>query len=68
MREDQMAANCDHNGFHSGVGKLSRDFNKIRFVVVCDGCGEEVREVHVEEYPPSRDSEGSSPRNARRAA
>jgi hypothetical protein len=61
-----MAANCDHNGFHSGVGKLSRDFNQIRFVVVCDGCGEEIREVHAEEYPPSQDSQGIS--NARRAA
>ena len=64
-----MAANCDHNGFHSGVGTLSRDFNEIRFVVVCDGCGEEIREVHVEEYPASQDSQGSSaPRGGRRAA
>ena len=63
-----MAGNCDHDGFHSGVGRLSRDFNQIRFVVVCDGCGEEMREVHVEEYPPTRDSEAGSARNARRAA
>ena len=34
-----MSGNCDHSGFHSGVGKLSRDFQSIRFVLVCDGCG-----------------------------
>ena len=63
-----MAGTCDHNGFHSGVGKLSRDFSAIRFVVVCDGCGEEMREVHVEEYPPTQDSQGTSARGDRRAA
>jgi hypothetical protein len=50
-----MIANCDHDGFHSGVGKLSRDFRAIRFVLVCDSCGAEVREVHVTEYTPGPD-------------
>ena len=63
-----MSGNCDHSGFHSGVGKLSRDFQSIRFVLVCDGCGEEIREVHVEHYAPEYDRSGAKPRAARRAA
>ena len=40
-----MIVNCDHNGFHSGVGKLSREIRAIRFVLICDSCGAETREV-----------------------
>jgi len=57
-----MASDCNHNGFHSGVGKLSTDFSSIRFVLVCDGCGQEIREVHVEQYEAAYDPSG----NARR--
>jgi len=63
-----MIGNCDHNGFHSGVGKLSRDFQSIRFVLVCDACGQETREVHVQEYSPSHDPSGNETRGRRRAA
>ncbi len=55
MRQDQMVPNCDHDGFHSGVGRLARDFRSIRFVMVCDSCGAEVREVNVEDYAPRSD-------------
>jgi len=51
-----MVGNCDHSGFHSGLGKMTHDFRSIRFVVVCDGCGQEVQEVLVEEYTPVRDA------------
>jgi hypothetical protein len=61
-----MSGNCDHSGFHSGVGKLSRDFESIRFVLVCDGCGTEMREVHVEQYVPDYDPAGNG--SARHAA
>ena len=50
-----MLANCDHSGFHSGMGKLSRDFRSIRFVLVCDSCGAEMSEVDVAEYTPGSD-------------
>jgi hypothetical protein len=63
-----MMTSCDHSGFHSGVGKMSRDFQSIRFVLVCDGCGEEVREVHVEEYTPGYDASGNESGTSRRAA
>jgi hypothetical protein len=62
-----MIGDCDHSGFHSGVGKLSSDFSSIRFVLVCDGCGEELREVHVEQYAPEYDPSGNQT-NHRRAA
>jgi hypothetical protein len=63
-----MIGNCDHSGFHSGVGQLSRDFQSIRFVLVCDACGAETREVHVQEYAPSHDPAGSETRGRRQAA
>lgn len=63
-----MSGNCDHSGFHSGVGRLSRDFQSIRFVLVCDVCGEETREVHVQEYAPDHDPSGNDVGKRRRAA
>jgi hypothetical protein len=43
---------CDHSGLHSGIARYSRRFKAIRFVMVCDQCGAECREVHVELYEP----------------
>lgn len=51
---------CDHAGFHSGVGKLSPEFEAVRFVVVCDACGEEIREVHVEHYAAAPEFPGDA--------
>jgi hypothetical protein len=56
--------NCDHSGFHSGVGKMAHDFRSIRFVVICDGCGEEMQEVFVEDYAPGGDTSSESSRRA----
>jgi hypothetical protein len=50
-----MIVNCDHDGFHSGMGKLSRDFRSIRFILVCDSCGAEMREIQVADYTPDPD-------------
>lgn len=54
-----MNRNCDHDGFHSGLGKISRDFGAIRFVLICDDCGEETREVHTERYSADYDPSGT---------
>jgi hypothetical protein len=43
---------CDHSGLHSGIGRYSRQFKALRFVMVCDRCGAECREVHAEFYEP----------------
>jgi hypothetical protein len=59
-----MTRNCDHSGFHSGLGKLSQDFGAIRFVLVCDDCGEETREVQTEQYSPDYDPMGTSRQQA----
>lgn len=59
---------CDHSGFHSGIGKISLDFGSIRFVLVCDTCGSELREVHVEQYAPDYDPSGNRPAKPRRRA
>ena len=63
-----MARNCEHDGFHSGVGKLSQDFEAIRFVTVCDTCGEEMSEVHIEPYAPQYDPAGNQRTGPGRAA
>ena len=63
-----MSGSCDHSGFHSGVGRLVHELQAIRFVLVCDGCGEEMREVHVEDYAFARDDERNGPGTGRRAA
>jgi hypothetical protein len=36
-------------------------------VLVCDVCGEETREVHVQEYAPSHDPSGNETRRRRAA-
>jgi hypothetical protein len=59
---------CDHSGFHSGVGRLSLDFSSIRFVLVCDDCGSETREVHVEHYAPDYDPSGTRQSRERQQA
>jgi hypothetical protein len=63
-----MSGDCDHSGFHSGLGKLSHELQAIRFVLVCDGCGKEMREVHVEDYAPARADWPDAGGHGRRAA
>jgi hypothetical protein len=47
-----MMIRCNHSGLHSGIARYSPEFRAIRFVVVCDSCGAECQEVHVEAYEP----------------
>lgn len=63
-----MARDCEHNGFHSGIGKLSPEFGSIRFVLVCDDCGKELREMQVETYRPDFDPSGNQKALGREAA
>jgi hypothetical protein len=44
--------NCSHAGYHSGIGLYSKDAEQIRYVLVCDDCGQETREVFLEPYVP----------------
>jgi hypothetical protein len=44
---------CAHDGFHSGLGRYSHENEHIRYVLICDECGADVREVSVESYAPN---------------
>jgi hypothetical protein len=50
---------CTHEGFHSGLGRYSPDTSVLRYVVVCDECQQEMREVAVHEYRPQFDPGGN---------
>jgi len=50
---------CSHDGFHSGQGRYLHDSGVLRYVVVCDDCHAEVREVQAQEYRPRFDPHGN---------
>jgi hypothetical protein len=50
---------CNHDGFHSGEGRYDATTRTLRYVVVCDRCHGEVREVLVEQYAPAFDAHGN---------
>lgn len=45
-------SSCHHSGYYSGMGMYSRDSRALRYVLVCDDCGEEMQEVSTVEYAP----------------
>lgn len=50
---------CRHDGFHSGEGRYEAETQTLHYVVVCDSCHAEVREVHAERYAPRFDAHGN---------
>jgi hypothetical protein len=50
---------CEHEGFHSGEGRYDAKSRTLRYVVVCDTCHAEIREVSVERYAPAFDPRGN---------
>jgi hypothetical protein len=50
--DSQRADRCTHSGYYSGVGLYSKDAGMLRYVLVCDDCGEEIKEIHAQEYAP----------------
>jgi hypothetical protein len=51
--------NCTHDGFHSGQGRYLQASGRLRYVVICDECGAELREVTELEYRPDFDPHGN---------
>jgi hypothetical protein len=52
---------CRHDAFHSATSRYDRRAGVLRFVLMCDGCGSEVREVGRIQYRPRFDlGRGSS--------
>lgn len=43
---------CEHVGFHTGRGRYDQAAERLRYVVVCDDCEAEVRELETQEYRP----------------
>lgn len=50
---------CNHDGFHSGQGRYLPETQSIRYVMVCDTCLAELREVDVMRYSPDFDPRGN---------
>ena len=50
---------CSHEGFHTGQGRYEQQTGQLRYVVVCDQCEAELREVHRESYVPQFDPRGN---------
>jgi hypothetical protein len=50
---------CDHQGFHTGEGRYDAKSRTLRYVVVCDICRAELREVSAEIYAPTFDPRGN---------
>jgi hypothetical protein len=51
---------CQHQGFHTPTTRYDRGAALLRFVCVCDDCGQMVRELHSLPYRPSFQSSWSS--------
>lgn len=45
-------ADCHHSGYYSGIGIYARDTGSLRYVLVCDDCGEEMQEISSLDYSP----------------
>jgi hypothetical protein len=43
---------CPHSGFYSAVGIYSRESQTLRYVLICDECGEEMKEILATDYAP----------------
>jgi hypothetical protein len=52
MEKSQTQGCCAHSGYYSGVGVYSQDSRMLRYVLVCDECGEEMKEISELEYAP----------------
>jgi hypothetical protein len=52
---------CDHTGFHSGQGRYTADTADLRYVMVCDDCGSELRILESVEYRPEPQLEPATP-------
>lgn len=47
-----MSSTCVHRGFHSGASRYSHRRAELRYVIVCDACNAELRELSAVDYEP----------------
>jgi hypothetical protein len=43
---------CRHSGYYTGLGRYVKESRTLRYVLVCDQCGEEMKEISALEYAP----------------
>jgi hypothetical protein len=51
---------CLHDGFHSATSRYDHRTGLLRFVLICDGCGSELREAGRVRYRPRFESARAS--------
>lgn len=44
---------CRHSGYYSGLGFYFQELQSLKYVLVCDDCGTEMKEVSTVEYAPN---------------
>ena len=49
----RAGSRCRHDGYHSGIGVYLHDSQTLRYVLVCDECGTETKEISALRYVPS---------------
>ena len=59
---------CAHEGFYSGQGRYSREAAQLRYVIVCDDCLAELRELAAIDYRPRFEPSSSHSRTGALAA
>ena len=53
VKNDWGEGACQHSGYYSGMGVYSKASQTLRYVLVCDDCGEEMKELSALEYAPT---------------
>jgi hypothetical protein len=43
---------CSHSGYYSGQGLYARESRMLRYVLICDDCGAEMKEISALDYVP----------------
>jgi hypothetical protein len=43
---------CEHAGFHFAQGRYSAEAAELRYVMVCEDCGSELRLLEAVDYRP----------------
>jgi hypothetical protein len=51
--DEGFQRDCRHSGYYSGLGIYMKDSQMLRYVLVCDDCGEEMKEISALEYVPN---------------
>ena len=52
MEKEHAMNGCEHAGYYSGLGVYAKESKTLRYVLICDECGEEMKEILAQEYAP----------------